>query len=64
MKIWTCLRDILKNSQYMKVAKDVHLVFQEECLKMQNNQLVTPHTSVVAYICAAFKIVNLRLEPH
>jgi hypothetical protein len=31
----------------MKVARDVSSLFQEERLKIKNNQLVLPHTTIL-----------------
>jgi hypothetical protein len=40
----------------MKAIRDVHTFFQEESLKIKNNQPVIPYTAIVAHVCAAFEI--------
>jgi hypothetical protein len=36
-----------RNSQFMKVIRDVHSFFQEEIFKIRNNQQVLPHTAIM-----------------
>jgi hypothetical protein len=44
-------RHPVRNSQFMKVIKDVHSYFQEESFKIRNNQPVLPHSDNGACLC-------------
>jgi hypothetical protein len=37
----------------MKTIRDVHSFFQEECLKVENNQPILPHTAILERVCVA-----------
>jgi hypothetical protein len=40
-------RYTVRNSQFMKVIRDVHSFFQEESFKIRNNQPVLPHIVII-----------------
>jgi hypothetical protein len=54
-------RHPVRNSQFMKAIRDVHSFFQEESIKI-NNQQVLPHTATIKHICACLKISPLAYE--
>jgi hypothetical protein len=39
-------RHPVRNSQFLKVIRDVHSSFQEESFKIRNDQQVLPHTRI------------------
>jgi hypothetical protein len=51
----------VRNSQFMKAIRDVHSLFQEESLKIRNNQHLLPHT-VIMERGACFKVSPLAYE--
>jgi hypothetical protein len=50
------------NSEFMKAIRDVYSFFQDDSLKIKNNQPILPHTAIVERVCAAlgflFKILT------
>jgi hypothetical protein len=46
----------VKNSHFMKAIRDVHSFFQEESLKVRNNQPVLPHTAILEHVFTVLKI--------
>jgi hypothetical protein len=44
-------RHPVRNSQFMKALTDVHSFFQEESLKIRNNQQVLSHTATMERVC-------------
>jgi hypothetical protein len=40
----------------MKAIGDVHSFFQEESLKIKNNQPILVHTAIMERVCACLKI--------
>jgi hypothetical protein len=57
-------RHTVRNSQFMKAIRDVHSYeyFQEENLKIRNNQHVLPHTAIMERVCAYFKVSPLAYK--
>jgi hypothetical protein len=49
-------RHSVRKLQFMKAIIDVHSFFQEESLKIKNNQPILPHTALLDFVCAALKI--------
>jgi len=49
-------RHPIRNSQFLKYIRDVHSFFQEESLKIKNNQPILPHTVILERVCAALKV--------
>jgi hypothetical protein len=49
-------RHPVRNSQFMKVIRDVHSFFQEESFNIRNNQQVLPHAAIMERVCSCFKI--------
>jgi hypothetical protein len=52
----------VRNSQFMKVIRDVHSFFQEWKLKIRNSQPILPDTKVIGSICAALKLSENRVR--
>jgi hypothetical protein len=55
-------RHPMRNSQSMKAIRDVHSVFQEESIKIRNNQQVLLHAAVMERVCACLKVSPLAYE--
>jgi hypothetical protein len=55
-------RHPVRNSQFMKVIRDVHAFFQEEIFKIRNNQPVLTHTAIMERVCACLKVIPLAYE--
>jgi hypothetical protein len=51
-------RHPIRNSQFMKAIRDVHSFFQEESLKIKNNQSILLHAAIMQHVCACLKISN------
>jgi hypothetical protein len=49
-------RHPVRNSQFMKMIRDVHSFFQEESLKIKNNQPVLLHTAILECVCVTLEI--------
>jgi hypothetical protein len=52
-------RHLVRNSQFMKA---IHSFFQEESIKIRNNQQVLPHTAIMERVCACLKVNPLAYE--
>jgi hypothetical protein len=46
----------VRHLQYRKAIRDVHFFFQEEGLKIKNNQPLLPYIMLFKHLCAALKI--------
>jgi hypothetical protein len=55
-------RHPVRNSQFMKASCDVYSLFQEESIKIRNNQAVLPHTAIMDHVCACLKVIPLACE--
>jgi hypothetical protein len=55
-------RHPVRNSQFMKVIRDVHSFFQEESFKMRNNQPVLVRTAIMERVCASLKFSPQRMN--
>jgi hypothetical protein len=55
-------RHPVRNSQFMKAIRDVHIFFQEENVKMGKNQQALPHTAIMEHVCACLKVSPLAYE--
>jgi hypothetical protein len=56
-------RHPVRNSQFMKALRDVHSFFQEESLKIRNNQQVLPHTAKWSgFVVPALKLALWRMN--
>jgi hypothetical protein len=52
----------VRNSQFMKVIRDVHSFFQEESFKIRKNRQVLPHTAIMERVCACLKVSPLAYK--
>jgi hypothetical protein len=55
-------RHPVRNSQFMKVIRDVHSLFKEERFKIRNNQSILPHTAIMERVCVCLKVSPLAYE--
>jgi hypothetical protein len=55
-------RHPVRNSQFMKVIRDVHSFFNEERFKISNNQEVLSHKAIMERVCACLKVSPLAYE--
>jgi hypothetical protein len=55
-------RHPVRNSQFIKVIRDVRSFFQEENFKIINNQQVLPNTAIMERVCACLKVSPLAYE--
>jgi hypothetical protein len=46
----------------MKVIRDVHSLFQEEILKIRNNQQIPPHTAIMVHVFMTQKIIETTVQ--
>jgi hypothetical protein len=55
-------RHPIRNSQVMMAILDIHSFFQEESLKLNNNQPILPHIVILERVYAVLKISEFTVR--